>query len=85
MKINNMKKLILIVLFMFSLFAQDNIDVIYSSDDYCSVKIVQEGLSYMMLDSVNYIILKNGKYYFSNKNKCFSIISASNNNLLFDN
>jgi hypothetical protein len=79
-----MKKLILTFLFIFTIFSQDNIEVIYSSDNCCSVKVIQEGLSYMILDSVNYIILKNGKYYFSNKDKCFFVISASNNNLLFD-
>lgn len=78
------KKSIIIILFMLlcASFKADDITVIYSnSKEYCTVKIVQDGLSYTIIDSVNYIILKNNLYYFSNKDHCLCIIPMGNNNL----
>jgi hypothetical protein len=75
-------KLIFIFFFIFLCFSKDDVDVIYSDTlNICKVRRFQEGLSCLYLDSINYIILKDNRFYFADKNRCKVIIPTSNNNL----
>ena len=76
------KKIVLFLMLFLLCQSRDVIDVVYANTTVpCTVKITHECLGFTIIDSVNYIIMKDRLYFFANKDRCLSITPVHGNTI----